>query len=292
MPAAPTLTALAVLPFCVKVKASEPYCTVLPVVLLLTFRPLADNTLLLPAVSLKLTLLSVMSFVVFTVMVLPVRSMSMLVPLLIATVLPAFTALAASPSLCSFQPCSKVFTDVCKLLTLPSTLLMLLFKAFTLLVSALSKAFNCDTFTPSVSAEPAAILVIRRSLPALPIDTSPVAVPATAIGLPAASLGCQAALPILAPSATLFTPKATELPCVDLEPAPMAMALSTLASLSPPMAIAFLPVACEPLTELPPMAIAPSAVAFVAVVGVLPPDPMAVEFLAVAVLFIPMAVAC
>ena len=58
------------------------------------------------------------------------------------------------------------------------------------------------------------------------------------------------------------------------------------------MAIAFLPVACEPLTELPPMAIAPSFVACVAVAGVLPPEPMAVEFLPVAVLFIPMAVAC
>ena len=219
-----------------------------------------------------------MSCAVFTVMVLPVRVTSMLVPLLIATVLPALTAVATSPSLFNFQPCSKVFTEVCKLLTLPSTLAMLLVNTFTLLVNALSKAFNCDTFTPSVSAEPAAILVIRRSLPDLPIDTSPVAFPATAIRLPAASLGCHAALPMLAPVATLFTPKATELPCVDLEPAPMAMALSLLASLSPPMAIAFLPVACEPLTELPPMAIAPSAVALVAVAGVLPPEPMAVAF--------------
>ena len=72
----------------------------------------------------------------------------------------------------------------------------------------------------------------------------------------------------------------------------MATALSTLAELSPPMAMAFLPVACEPCTELPPMAMAPSAVAFVAVAGVLPPEPMAVEFLPVAALFIPIAVAC
>lgn len=46
MPSTPTLTALAVLPFLEKVKASEPYCTPLPVLLLLTFRPLDVNTLI------------------------------------------------------------------------------------------------------------------------------------------------------------------------------------------------------------------------------------------------------
>ena len=136
MPSTPTLTALAVLPFLEKVKASEPYCTLLPVLLLLTFRPLDVNTLLLPAVSLRLTLLSVMSLVVFTVMVLFLRSTSMLVPLLIATVWPAFTAVTASPSLCNFQPCSKVFTEVCKLLTLPPTAVMLLFNSPNLSVTA------------------------------------------------------------------------------------------------------------------------------------------------------------
>ena len=202
----------------------------------------------------------------------------MFLPLLNCTVSLAFTAVAVSLSLWIFQPFSRLVT--------------LLFNEITLLVSALSKAFNCDTFTPSVSAEPAAILVIRRSLPVLPIDTSPVALPTTTIGLPIASLGCQAALPILPPVATLPVPKATELPCVELAPIPIATAFSWVAVLCPPIAMAFLPVARAPATESPPIATAPSFVAAVAVSRLEPPEPMAVALIAVAVLFIPMAVAC
>ena len=62
-------------------------------------------TLLLPVLaSVSVTLFNAMSAAVAMVKVLPLRLISMLLPLLICTVSPAATLLAASPSLCKFQP--------------------------------------------------------------------------------------------------------------------------------------------------------------------------------------------
>ena len=80
--------------------------------------------------------------------------------------------------------------------------------------------FNCPTFTASVSATPAATLVMRRSLPCEPTDT------------------------VLASVATEPAPSATEFWPTALAFAPSATALAPDATALVPIAVAIVPVAC------------------------------------------------
>ena len=135
---------------------------------LLTFRPLASRVVnVWPDASCKFTLLRSKSSAVAMVKVLPSRLTSMFLPLLNWTVSPAFTALAVSLSLCSFQPwlrlaMSPVFC-VTWLLTWVKSWLVLC---------------NCEPFTASLDvllSAPSATLVIfwlPALMPVLPIETA------------------------------------------------------------------------------------------------------------------------
>ena len=187
-------------------------------------------------------------------MVLPVRATSMLVPLLNCTVSLAFTAVAVSLSLWMFQPFSK-------LLIFPLT--------------TVSNAFNCDTFTPSVSAAPAAKLVKRRSPFTLPIETSPVALLPPKV--PVKPVGMYAALFRLAPSAMLPTPSATEFSVVTLLSIPTATPPTTVVDAASPITTALFCSAFAPVpiaTDFSPKEAekAPIAKALFAVAAAPPPN--------------------
>ncbi len=81
-------------------------------------------------------------------------------------------------------------------------------------------AFSWATFTASVSAVPAATLVIWRSLPAEPTDT------------------------VFARSATEPAPKATALPAIARALPPIAIEFIPAATAAPPNAIDSRPIAC------------------------------------------------
>ncbi|MOA09236.1 hypothetical protein D3C78_1290540 [compost metagenome] len=93
-----------------------------------------------------------------------------------------------------------------------------------MLVMSPTLLLSCATFTASVSAVPAATLVIWRSAPALPTET------------------------VLARSATELAPRATEFfaLAVTLEPLPIATELSPAALALVPTAMLLLPLATAP----------------------------------------------
>jgi hypothetical protein len=93
---------------------------------------------------------------------------------------------------------------------------------------------NWLTFTASVAAEPAATFVRRRSLPALPTDTSPSGLVPDNVAVP----GLYAAAARLAVVLEPF-PKATELSAVALAIRPIATDDTPDADEVAPIAVAF-----------------------------------------------------
>ncbi|MDT4860425.1 hypothetical protein FQZ97_949860 [compost metagenome] len=91
-----------------------------------------------------------------------------------------------------------------------------------MLVMSPTLLLSCATFTASVSAVPAATLVIWRSAPAEPTET------------------------VLARSATELAPRATEFFSLALEPLPIATEFSPAALALVPTAMLLLPLAVDP----------------------------------------------
>ncbi|WP_228293144.1 hypothetical protein [Psychrobacter sp. K31L] len=91
-----------------------------------------------------------------------------------------------------------------------------------------STAFSCDTLTASVSAPPAATLVNRRSLLALPILTTllPVVVPTTVVPVGAKLGTLEAVTVVLLP-----------IPTAPLSPAAILILLPTAKALLAPMVL-------------------------------------------------------